>query len=164
MKSHIVGLLTAAVLVSIPPRAHADAIVQPLANGFPNTIFFGPFGQTFTAEDVAIDTVGVLATQFHDLPDAFSLRYDLYEGVGASGMPIASRTFTGSGSFFDFADVSFAGVPLVVGNTYSLILTGSSRMGVFVGESNTNPYPGGTALWFNLPQPSGDLAFHVLPA
>ncbi len=164
MNARIVGLLASFVLCGA--SAHADPITQPTAAEFWNIDFFAPFGQSFTAEDGLIGIVGVIVTQFHDVPDPFSVQYDLYSGVGAHGTPLATRTFNGSGSFLGFADVSFAGVPLMVGTTYSLILTSHSTMGVFAGSSfnQADPYPGGTLIAGNQSRPDVDLAFHVLPA
>jgi len=155
-------------LVAATAVAHADPITQNSTNnGFYNISLLAPFGQTFTAEDPLIDTVGVFATLFHapvtTLPDTLSLRYDLYAGTGTNPTPLASRTFTGPGSFDGFADVSFSGVPLVVGVTYSLMVTAITPL-VFVGAGNNNPYPGGVALFVNRPAEPLDLAFHVLPA
>jgi PEP-CTERM motif-containing protein len=133
-------------------------------------------GQTFTAEDAAIGVAGVWVTDFTfnpngDLPSSdTTIDYDLYEGVGQGGTLLATRTFSGLANLFDgFADVSFAGVSLIVGNTYTLLVRNDTfewGAGSAWSQGGTL-YAGGTAL---LPPDGGagipprDLTFHVFPA
>ncbi len=163
MKIHLVALFAIGIALAAPATARAD-IIQPDGTQFENIGFFAPFGQSFIAVDSLIGTVGVKVVQFHDVPDPFTITYSLYEGVGAHGTPIASRTFTGVGDFLGFGDVSFAGVSLVVGNTYSLMLTQQSKSDSFAFESPFNPYASGALIANNQADPTFDLTFHILAA
>jgi hypothetical protein len=49
-----------------------------------------------------------------------TIEYGLYEGALPGGTLLASRTYSGlTGGFEGYATVSFAGIPLVVGSTYT---------------------------------------------
>ena len=154
----------------MPARGLAGPIVQDFANEARNIAPWA--GQTFTAEDALIGVAGVYVVDFTigSVATDPSVTYDLYEGAGATGTLLASRTFSGlADGFSGFADVSFAGVALVVGSTYTLLVGNDTfEWGVESAFSAGGTYYAGGSAW--LP-PSGDpgtpprdLRFHVLPA
>jgi hypothetical protein len=156
-------------LLGLPAVGAASPIIQDLSNEARN---ISPWvGQSFTAEDALIDTVGVFVVDFTigSVATDSTIVYDLYDGFGWAGTLLGSRTYSGLSEGFDgYADVSFAGIPLVVGSIYTLRVSNDTlQWGVesdFAGGGVY--YPGGTAL---LPPSGGpgtpprDLRFHVLP-
>jgi hypothetical protein len=166
-------VLSVAVLAlwCVPPgRADAGPILQDVSNEARN---ISPWvGQTFTAEDAQIGIAGVYVQDFTfgSVATDPTIVYALYDGAGAGGALLGSRTFSGLvEGFSGFADVSFAGVPLIVGNVYSLLVSNDTgQWGVesaFIAGGTY--YTGGTALLspdFGPGLPPRDLRFHVLPA
>ena len=156
-------------LLALPAVGAAGPIIQDHSNEGRN--IWPWVGQSFTAEDGLIDTVGVFVVDFTigSVATDSTIVYDLFEGFGSAGNLLGSRTYSGlSEGFKGYADVSFAGIPLAVGSVYTLRVSNDTpQWGV---ESDFDGagayYPGGAAL---LP-PSGepgtpprDLRFHVLP-
>jgi PEP-CTERM motif len=162
--------LALALAVAWPAPAVAGPTVQDLSNEARN--IFPWVGQTFTAEDPFIDTVGAYVVDFTFGTTATdtTIEYSLYDGVLPAGTLLASRTFAGLiDGFAGYADVSFAGIPLTVGATYTILLSNdTAEWGVesaFI--TGGTYYTGGTALLFpdyGAGLPPRDLRFHVLPA
>lgn len=164
------AVATALCLSSTAP-AFAD-IIQGSANQGFQIDAFEPLGQSFTAVDAQIQTIGfklfVINSPF---PNDSPLQVDLFSGEGTGGALIASRTALipdGANDGF-FTNFNFSGTSLTVGQTYSAVLTivgNSPYLGVQVNASD--PYEGGKLF---SPEPlttqicgaSGcDLAFQVL--
>lgn len=162
-------IVTLGTFCGRPTGAWAGPILQDFSNEARNIFPF--VGQTFTAEDPFISVAGVYVVDFTigTVATDSTIEYRLYQGIDTSGPLLGTRIFSTLTEGFDgFADVSFAGIPLVVGAPYLLYVTNdTTRWGV---ESAFNSggtfYVGGNAF---LP-PSGDpgvpprdLRFHVLP-
>lgn len=161
-----VGAVTIACALAAawPGLSHAGPIIQNVSNEARN---ISPWvGQSFTAEDVMIDVVGVWVVDFTFFGNSTdsTIDYELRQGAGPGGALLASRTFSGlAEGFAGFADVSFAGIPLVVGASYSiLVLNDTFEWGV--ASAFGDFYAGGSALLPNPDQFQRELRFHVLPA
>ena len=162
----VLGLLLSAMALCLasPKTAGAGPIVQDASNEARN--IFPWVGQSFTAEDMFIDIVGAYVTDFTfgSVATDTSIVYSLYEGIGTGGTLLGSRTFSGLFEGFDgFADVSFAGIPLIVGNPYSFIVSNdTAEWGV---ESAFGDFYAGGALLLPVPDEfEREMRFHVLPA
>jgi len=149
---------------ALPSASQAGPIIQNFSNEARN---ISPWvGQSFTAEDALIDLAGVWVVDFTfaGVATDSTVEYELRQGIGPGGPLLASRTFSGlADGFAGFADVSFAGIPLVVGAPYSLIVRNDTFEWA-VASAFGDFYAGGSAL---LPVPDQferDLRFHVLPA
>lgn len=165
-----------ALCLALPAPSAAGPIVQNVQNEARN---ISPFeGQTFTAEDALIGIAGVYVRDFTFCPTVPLIDgcvtvatdpdvvYDLYAGVYlAGGTLLATRTFSGLVEGFNgFADVSFAGLSLVVGNTYSLVVSNDTFQWGVDSAFIADYYTGGAALLPFAPGDSSrDLRFHVLP-
>jgi hypothetical protein len=155
--------------LGLPTPSAGSPIIQDFSNEARNIAPWA--GQSFTAEDALIDIVGVYIVDFTigSVATDTAVDYSLYEGFGTGGNLLGVRTFSGlSEGFAGYADVSFAGVPLVVGATYTVYVSNDTpQWGVESAFSTGGAlYPGGTAL---LPPDGGpgipprDLRFHVMP-
>ena len=164
--SSVIGL---ALLLSLPAVASAGPIVQDFSNEARNIFPF--VGQSFTADDPFIDVVGAFVVDFTfgSVATDSTIDYQLYAGFGNGGALLGTRTFTGLvDGFAGYANVSFAGIPLVVGSPYTFFLTNdTTQWGVESAFSaNGALYPNGAALLppnFDPGAPPRDLRFHVLP-
>jgi len=163
------SLLALGLSLGLAASSVASPIIQDFSNEARN---ISPWvGQSFTAQDALVDVAGVYVVDFTmgSLATDTAIDYSLYEGFGSGGTLLGLRTFSGlSDGFAGYADVSFAGIPLVVGATYTLFVSNDTfEWGVESAFSTGGVlYPGGTAL---LPPDGGpgipprDLRFHVLP-
>jgi hypothetical protein len=166
-------LLALGVSLGLPVSGLAGPIIQAVSNEARN--IFPWVGQTFTAEDALIDVVGAYVVDFTFSPSGplpatdTTIDYSLYEGLGTGETLLGSRTFAGLfEGFGGYANVSFVGIPLAVGATYTLLVSNDTfEWGVASAFSNGGAlYPGGDAL---LPPDGGsgipprDLRFQVLP-
>lgn len=152
----------------------AASIIQDQTNGAIQILHASSIGQTFTAEDAFIESIGFSIADFSSfgedvnsslVPNDFSITVKLYEGIGTNGTLVGSGVF--NQLFDDFngwADVDFTSVVLNVGNTYTAIVEDENfRWGVEYFDANA--YLGGHVL-----SPSGrvgdaenvDLRFRVL--
>jgi len=169
MRHQVSSVLALALLLGLPAAGSAGPIVQDFSNEARN--IFPLVGQSFTAEDVLIGVVGAFVVDFTfgTIATDTTIDYQLYAGFGNGGALLGTRTFSGlADGFAGYADVSFAGIPLVVGSTYTLFLTNdTTQWGVESAFSaNGALYPNGTALLppnFDPGVPPRDLRFHILP-
>ncbi len=153
----------------LPDRSAAGPIIQDTSNEARN---IAPWvGQTFTAEDAVVAVAGVYVVDFTMASVATdqTIEYRLHEGAGTAGTLLGSWVFAGLvEGFGGYADVSLAGVTLVVGNTYTLMVGNNTfEWGVESAFSTGGTtYGGGTARLFpdgGAGLPPRDLRFHVLP-
>ena len=169
MRNQVSSVLALALLFGLPAIGSAGPIVQDFSNEARN--IFPLVGQSFTAEDPFIDTVGAFVVDFTfaSVATDTTIDYQLYAGFGNGGALLGTRTFSGLvDGFAGYADVSFAGIPLVVGSTCTVFLTNdTTQWGVESAFSaNGALYPNGAALLppnFDPGVPPRDLRFHVLP-
>jgi hypothetical protein len=141
----VVSLAASVLSLTLPAVGSAGPIIQDFSNEARN--IYPWVGQTFTAEDPLIDLVGVYVVDFGFTGDT-TIDYSLYEGVGIGGTLLGTRTFSGlTDGFAGYANVSFAGIPLVVGSVYTILVSNDTfEWGVASAfTQNGSAYPGGTA-------------------
>ena len=135
-----------------------------------NIATFAPTGQSFTADGAALKSIGMWTTTCNcpnDPPVQFQLK--LLSGAGTSGALVATRTATAPIGLFGFLDFDFTGVSLVVGQTYTAMMSqisGPPTSPYTLIYGVTNVYPGGMAFWQGQPRPDLDFSLRVvdLPA
>jgi hypothetical protein len=171
--SSVVTRLVAAcfLVVALPALAAAGPIIQDHSNE--GRQIYPWVGQSFTAEDPLIASAGVYVVDFTigSVASDTTIEYSLFEGFGTGGTLLGSRTFSGlSEGFAGYALVSFAGIPLTVGSTYTLLVSNDTpQWGVqsaFADDVVPDYYTGGQALLWptgEAGKPPRDLRFEVLP-
>jgi hypothetical protein len=147
-------------------QASAASIIQDQTDGTYQILFFSPIGQTFTAEDTFIKSIGFYVRDFNPTaaPNDFSITINLYKGT--------SGVFLGSGVFDDlvdgfqgYADVDFSSIALTVGDTYTAIVEDDTvRWGLSIASDLGNLYPGGVLIANGNLQDNIDTRFRVLTA
>jgi hypothetical protein len=161
-------------------KAMAASIVQPGYNGAVQILYASPIGQTFTAEDPTIRSIGFAVEDFNPTfaPNDFDLTVSLFEGIGITNQFVGSSTFTNlSPNFSGFIDFDFSTVMLEVGQIYTAIIqddtvrwglrTNQHSFGVPGGTpipGNAPDYPGGDLIEFGQVVPYSDATFRVLVA
>src|SRR5882724_4246360 len=147
-------------------------IIQPQTRGSLDIAAFNPLGQTFTAEDSKISSIGFQVWANIDQYSSAQLTYELREGADPSGLLLASASFTLPTTFSGYADADFSSVTLTVGQIYTVLLFASNPS--FAVDWNqwaddTGPIPGridytgGQAMVFGLLMPREDLTFRIDP-
>jgi hypothetical protein len=159
--------------------AWAGPIVQSRAWGAFNVYFYGPVGQTFTAEDDQISTIGFDLWSTHAIAPGASyppgrFTYELRAGAGTSGSLVASSSFSLPDGFRGYADADFSSAQLTVGETYTVLVSASDgNWAIFWNQIYCVPsgepiegaidYTGGMMVRDGQLAPYGDLAFRILP-
>lgn len=188
MKSAFVAAAMLAVAIpALAPAAATAAIIENTAGDRGATIsFFDPLGQSFTAIDSRLTSIGF---QFESLnPTAANdpLTLTLRAGEGLTGAVLATVTATLPASINDrtpvFYDFALGNTAVTIGGKYTAVLTTSSsaRNAVAFGPRSTNTaqplgpdaYLGGRAFFTGDPDPYGfctssgqcDLNFRVIGA
>lgn len=164
-------VLTSSLLVFFIASARAGDIVQPISNRGDN-LYYGPDGQTFTAEDPRITTIGFLLWNASASSSA-DITYDLYAGSGSSGSLLGSSSLVLPQGYYGYADADFSFVSLTVGQTYTVMISTSATDCLVNGEQlftgigqpipGTMDYSGGQAIYGG--QDAGiydDLTFRIL--
>src|SRR5258706_6638834 len=101
----------------------ASEILQAQISGYRSIIGYAPVGQTFTAEDSRVSTIGFFVDNWTHLYQlGFSFRYDLYEGVSVGGPFLGSASVTLYPGFRGYADANFGFANLSVGHVYIINL------------------------------------------
>ncbi len=110
---------------------------------------YSPMGQSFTAEDSRISSIGFLLSDLNPQAGDTTLTYELFEGIGFDGLSLGRDSVDLAPGKTQWSNADFSLVNLTVGQNYSVELEGSrgslERWGVHVFMMN-DPYPGGTAL------------------
>jgi hypothetical protein len=131
-----------------------------------------PFGQTFTAEDPEVESIGFGLGGEYIPPSGETQTMKLYEGIGSVGTLIKESSFYIPSGFSGILDVDFGSVSVTVGNKYTaLISTFSSNAMVHMNQVyysvSGQPIPGaidytggmayfrGSTLWY------ADLQFRI---
>jgi PEP-CTERM motif len=155
------------ILGGVPGKVEAGLIIVPGPFDLSLQIqSFSPIGQTFTAEDSSIQSIGFSVEDGNPSlgPTDFALTVSLYQGIGTGGSLLAARTFSGlTPGFSGFFAADFSSVGLTVGDVYTLILSDTTPRW-FVDLRLDNPYAGGEAIILGALIPSDDLGFEVVPA
>jgi len=119
---------------------------------FPYNIYINsPIGQTFTADmDYPLYTISLYFMEITPQAGVGSLTLSLYEGEGFTGSLLGSQTFSLTGGYSGYYDVSFGEYPLSVNNIYTIKIEATTeRWGVGVNQTNypgTVDYTGGHAI------------------
>jgi len=100
-------------------------IIQPQFNFDVNIWVYRPLGQTFTAEDSKISSIGFEVEGYSEYSST-QLTYELREGVGTNGQLLASANFTLPTTFSGYADADFSSVTLTVGQLYTVMIFASN--------------------------------------
>ena len=179
MKQMLHRLACLFLLMPITINCYASLIQQEYFNGA-DSMFTRSIGQTFTAEDVSISSIGfyVLDQNQSFGVDDFDLTLKLYEGEGDSGALLASATFSdliaNSKGNIDF-DIPFSG--LTLGDTYTAVIENDTPRWL-VGRNHIcrptgvaqpihcfyeEDYIGGSAIIDGVLQTDIDLTFSVTP-
>lgn len=139
---------SAAVLATAAGAASAGTIENTLGQFDAAIGFYAPLGQSFTAIDPELLSIGFAYSDLNPGSDNTPITLSLYAGNGVGGALIASRTFTLPDvlpSITDppsIIDTDFSGVSLIVGQEYTAALTTMSfKVGVVYGADG---YAGGT--------------------
>lgn len=154
--------------VAIPTQLCYAAVVQ---ESYDVGVWLGDdFGQSFIAEDAAIQSIGVVISDWNPTIDSpFIVEISLYAGTDFAATPVSSKSVqlddgfggvNGDGAWFDF---DFSDVILNVGSAYAFNLhSPNQRGGIFY--TDTNPYPGGMMYQDGeVFAETSDLAFRVIP-
>jgi hypothetical protein len=125
-------------------------------------------GQSFTAEDPQIQTIGFYIVDMNagHAPDDNEVVVNLYSGVGNGGTLIATSSNAAiPDSNHGWVYFDFSSATLNVGSVYSAMLGDEVRWGVSVNQHNIagNEYIGGDAIFNGTVSPIQDLAFSVTP-
>ncbi len=154
--------------------ACAGPIVQNQESAYLSILLFKPVGQTFTAEDSKISTIGFLVDNWsQQYQVGYTFRYDLYQGIGVNGPFLGSATVRLPVGFHNYADADFSHLSLTIGNTYTVTISAPDYdWGVAAnftafdsGEPNPGKidYLGGAAFVPGLLKPTDDLTFRIIP-
>lgn len=154
--------------VAIPTQLCYAAVIQ---ESYDVGIWLGDdFGQSFIAEDAAIQSIGIVISDWNPTIDSpFIVEIGLYAGTDFTAPPVSSKSVqledgfggvNGNGAWFDF---DFSDVILNVGSAYAFNLhSPNQRGGIFY--SDTNSYPGGMMYQDGeVFADTSDLAFRVIP-
>lgn len=122
-----------------------------------------PIGQTFQAiSDNGLDAISMYLTDMNasTAPDAYSVTFELYEGIGTGGRLLGEREYTKlSDGFSGYVEVDFSAVTLADGEMYTIAVTNdTARWGR---QAVGNQYAGGTALYAGAPSPTAGALFRV---
>ncbi|GAB4169230.1 MAG: hypothetical protein Kow0020_02860 [Wenzhouxiangellaceae bacterium] len=168
MQKSMRTVLRITVLMSLSHAVAALDIIQDRHNFDSQINFFSPVGQTFTAEDAAISTIGIWLndcnTHFSDNP----LDFRLYSGSGTSGALLAQQTLAVPPGHSNYFDVDFSGTGLTIGNTYTIEVFSPNARRCFqenvFSQPNPGPdYTGGAILYQgSVNAARGDMQFRVI--
>jgi len=142
------------------------SIIQDQGSGGTQIFSHSPIGQTFTAVDAQISSIGLYIDDANAslAPDDFDVTLSLYEGVGIAGTFLGSRIFTGLFDNFEgYADVDFSSVSLTVGDTYTVIVA-NDTVRWFLKREEGDPYKCGSLISRGAVNPLLDARFRVIGA
>jgi hypothetical protein len=163
MKNYLFSPVIAAMVMSLVVTVDAGLIIQDRKNWGLQIQGFSPIGQTFTAEDAQIISIGFWVEDWNPWAGPIDLTVQLFQGVGTGGPSLGSAPIEGLSPGFDgFYDADFTSVSLTVGQVYTAIVSSSSiRGGVWGFQSDV--YPGGAMIFQGSVKPYADAAFRVVP-
>ena len=170
-KRKLIGPFVTLLTLLIGAWGHVEAgqiLVPGPYTGTTQILQASPFGETFTAEDQFIESIGFSVRDLNPSfgPSDFTLTISLYEGSGTFGALLR----TGSNSaltpgFNGFIDVDFQSVSLVVGLTYTAIISDTTPRWAVETTDGPGAYTGGGPVFLGVPHPeAADLALRVIPA
>ncbi len=154
-------------IMTLTANAKAGVIIQPQSNWGYTIEYYMPVGQTFTAEDALIKSIGFNVREANPHMPFAPIWVDLFAGVGTSGTFLGRAQLEGiEPGYRGFYDADFNSVILTVGQVYTATLSSSTPRAEIRGtyfEPPPGPYAGGESIFHGIPDPNRDLAFRVLP-
>lgn len=142
-------------------QAESTTILNLPGNTLRQINFFQPTGQTFTAQDPLLQTIGFYIAPINPSQAIAPITVSLYSGVGTGGTLLGQVTSSPVSGFMGLFDWDFSFAPaLTVGNTYSAMLSTSTVYWGVRGGGNT--YSGGTAILQGTPTGSVDMGFRIV--
>ncbi len=178
MKKQVMYILLIVAFCKTSQLSCADLIIQEQINSVSQIIGSSPLGQTFTAEDQYIQTVGlrILDMNAFIAPDDHDLVVKLYSGIGNGGTLIAASTVDDipDGQLeYDWVLFDFSSVSLNIGEMYSIFVEDDTqRWGAAMNQhslSDGTPllgsidYTGGDMIELGVLDPRADLTFMITP-
>lgn len=161
------------LLLSWAQEGQAGIIIQNKQDATYQILLYSPIGQTFTAEDAHISSIGFKVKDFNPEAGPIALTVELFEGVGTGGLSLGSAPITGLNPGFNgFFDADFSSVTLTVGQVYTAIVSSkSAREGVgryqWAYTDGTpfrpDPYTGGDLIFQGNVHNYCDSTFRVIP-
>ncbi len=137
---------------------------------------YSPIGQTFTAEDTQIKSIGFGVFEINPQLPLVPVTIKVYEGMGTGGTLLGSAPLSGLQPGFDgFFDADFGSLTLLVGHVYSAVLSTTSERAAVYGAwwksdidghiIQPDPYTGGKGFNNESQHNLGefDLMFRVYP-
>ena len=159
-------LLFAAILIFVAYSAQAATIDQPINDGWWIQLQYAqPVAQSFTAEDVKVDWVGMYLKDANMHFNDLTIFMSLYSGNGIftsdhliMSEEISLGAFAGGAGY---ADMDVSSYDFVVGSSYTMALSNDTpRWGPLL--STINRYDGGMLYLFGNPYPNQESRFHVI--
>ena len=153
---------------------NAGVILQDQGDGSHQIYALSPTGQTFTADDSYLKSIGFY---FRDMNDRFPngpVSVILLQGAGVDRDELARQSLTIAPGTWGYVDFLFLAVELVIGESYTAIVEATNeRWGVqrnfhSYGESGNPPipgkvdYPGGDMIILGDLLTVGDLKFRIV--
>jgi len=152
----------------------AGVILQDQSDGMHQIKAFTPTGQTFTADDLYLMSIGFYFWGLDDHRRTGTVSVILRQGAGVEGNEIARQSLEISTDNWTIVDFSFPAIELVVGESYTAIVEASNewwgiqRNQHSYGESGNPPipgkvdYPGGDMILLGDLFTVGDLKFRIV--
>lgn len=146
-------LLPVLAVCAVSLNLNAATILQDEYSTTRQILAFSDIGQSFTAEDEGIFSIGFSVEDINQQSSAsFDLSVQLFEGAGFSGSSLGVADMTLEDGFYGFADFDFSFVTLEIGSMYSALISSTSARGGLHSNQHTttlgaplygNDYTGG---------------------
>lgn len=160
-------ILVVIAIMTFMANAKAGLIIQTQSNWGYTIKDHMPVGQTFTAEDALIMSIGFNVSEANPHMPFAPIWVDLYAIVGMGGTFLGRAQLDGiEPGYSGFYDADFTSITLTVGQVYSAMLSSSSERAQVRGtysDPPPGPYAGGEAFFNGVLYPNRDLAFQVQP-
>ena len=155
-----------ALLATCPVKA--ATILNDSGVGDIQIQYYQPIGQSFTAIDSSLLSIGFAFTVINPPSLNASITLDLLAGDGTGGTLVATRTFTLSDADANstysppasFYDVDFSGTPLTIGAMYTALLSTTTDRWGLIADGDT--YDGGQSYVSGIAHPLEDFTFRVV--
>lgn len=131
-----------------PSAGFGGTILQNVGSGDAQIAVYDPIGQSFVADDVQLSTIAFAFSDMNLGNPNSPITMSLYAGTGVGGTLLDSVTQTlpfvlpGTGAPLQFIDFNFAGNGLILGATYTAVVTTTSPK-VGVAYNVNDVYAGG---------------------
>jgi hypothetical protein len=166
MKKSLMLLCTVLLVFGLSGMAAADLIQYDQGSGGWQIQYFQPIGQSFTAEDAAVDWIGFQVGDVNATfaPSDLTITMALYAGEGnfSSGAQLLTEEISLTAGYSGWADMDVSSVTFNVGSNYTFALY-NDTVRWFINGGSSNPYSGGMAYLDGAAYPSIDMDFHVVP-